>query len=75
MKNNQLLMLFFVFLGLFTNRTERGCTNYLASSYNQDATIDDGTCSYYCGGIDFGQLEVSSEIDLKSIYSIYFDKK
>ncbi len=75
MKNNQLLLLLFVILGLFTNCTERGCRDYLASNYNEDATKDDGTCNYYYGGRDFGQLEVSSETDLNSIYSIYIDDK
>lgn len=53
--------------------TKQGCTDSVSYNYDSDATEDDGSCTYYYGGKNYGQIDVGSEIDLNSLYDIYID--
>ena len=55
------------------DKTVSGCKDSLSYTYNPDATEDDGSCKYYYGGKNFGQIDVGSEIDLDNEYTIYID--
>lgn len=50
---------------------KEGCTDSLSYSYDSDAELDDGSCEYYYGGKDYGQLDIGSERDLDNEYNIY----
>ncbi|PKA82197.1 hypothetical protein ATE92_0323 [Ulvibacter sp. MAR_2010_11] len=50
-----------------------GCTDPLSYSYNSDAVSDNGSCQYYYGGREKGQLDVGSEIDMNNEFDIYVD--
>jgi hypothetical protein len=52
---------------------EEGCTDPISSSYSSTAEVDDGSCTYYYGGKNYGQLDVGAEIDLNDEFDIYFD--
>lgn len=65
-------ILFLIFMQSCT-KEEEGCTDPLSSNYSSSAEIDDGSCSYYYGGRDFGQMDIGSERDLNNEYNIYID--
>lgn len=50
-----------------------GCTDPLSYNYNSNAVLDNGSCEYYYGGRDMGQIDVGSVIDLNNEYNIYID--
>ena len=50
-----------------------GCKDSSAYNYKADATEDDGSCKYYYGGKNFGQIDVGAEIDLNNEYTVYID--
>ena len=50
-----------------------GCTDSLSYNYNPNAVSDDGTCEYYYGGREKGQIDVGSIVDLNNEYNIYID--
>ncbi len=52
-----------------------GCTDPLSYNYNPDAVSDNGSCEYYYGGRDKGQIDVGSTIDLNNEYNIYIDNE
>ncbi|MGZ5243921.1 MAG: hypothetical protein ACXWEY_11580 [Bacteroidia bacterium] len=52
---------------------KEGCTDPLSSSYDSEATDDDGTCNYYYGGREFSQLEVAAIKNSGSQQEIFFD--
>ncbi|RYZ97210.1 MAG: hypothetical protein EOP47_22230 [Sphingobacteriaceae bacterium] len=60
-------------VGFLSSCGKKGCTDPLSSSYDSEATDDDGTCKYYYGGREFGQLEVSAMKNSGSEQEIYFD--
>jgi hypothetical protein len=55
------------------DKTVKGCKDPLSYTYNSEATEDDGTCKYYYGGKNFGQIDVGAEIDLNNEYTVYID--
>ncbi len=73
----QLKLLGFILLVITTLSCEKdeitGCTDSLSYSYNSEAESDDGSCAYYYGGREMGQLDVGAEIDLDNEFDIYFD--
>lgn len=50
-----------------------GCTDPLSYLYDENADTDDGSCAYYYGGRDMGQLDLGSQIDNNNEYDVYFD--
>jgi hypothetical protein len=50
-----------------------GCMDSGSYTYDPTATVDDGSCSYYYGGKEFGQIDVGSQVDLNNEYDIYID--
>jgi hypothetical protein len=50
-----------------------GCTDPLSEDYNSEAVNDDGSCSYFYGGRERGQIDVGSEVDLNNEFDIYID--
>ena len=52
-----------------------GCKDPLSYTYDSEATEDDGSCKYYYGGKNFGQIDVGAEIDLDNEYTVYIDGK
>jgi hypothetical protein len=61
------------FMFFISSCKKKGCIDPLSYSYDSDADKDDGSCGYYYGGRDYGQLDVGSEIDLNNEYDIYID--
>lgn len=57
------------------DKTVMGCKDSLSYTYNAEATEDDGSCKYYYGGKNFGQIDVGAEIDLDNEYTVYIDGK
>lgn len=68
---------YFLFLTslLFTSckKDIEGCTDPLSHNYNSEAVSDNGSCEYYYGGREMGQIDVGSEIDTDNEYDIYID--
>lgn len=56
-----------------SKETNKGCMDSLSSNYDPTATQDDGSCSYYYGGREFGQIDVGAQVDLDNEYDIYID--
>ncbi|OAD92136.1 hypothetical protein A7A78_09425 [Aequorivita soesokkakensis] len=50
-----------------------GCTDSLSYNYNPSAVSDNGTCEYYYGGREKGQIDVGAIVDLNNEYNIYID--
>jgi hypothetical protein len=50
-----------------------GCKDSVSYTYNSEATEDDGSCKYYYGGKNFGQIDVGAEIDMDNVYTVYID--
>lgn len=50
-----------------------GCTDPLSYTYNPEAVTDNGSCEFYYGGRDMGQIDVGSIMDLNNEYNIYID--
>ncbi|MCW9037835.1 hypothetical protein [Altibacter sp.] len=50
-----------------------GCTDSLSYSYNPEAVSDNGSCNYYYGGREKGQIDIGSEIDMNDEFNIYID--
>ncbi len=57
----------------FNSCKKKGCTDSASYAYDADAKTDDGSCKFYYGGKDYGQLDVGSEVDLNNEFDIYFD--
>lgn len=58
---------------LLNSCAKKGCTDYVSYMYDSDAAEDDGTCAYYYGGKNYGQLDVGAVINSNQQYDIYFD--
>ncbi len=60
---------------LFCSSCEKqeGCTDPLSYTYNEEAEVDDGSCSYYYGGAENGQLDIGALSNLNESFDIYFD--
>ncbi|MCD6063575.1 MAG: hypothetical protein K0R82_1486 [Flavipsychrobacter sp.] len=52
---------------------KKGCTDPESYTYSSDADEDDGTCKYYYGGRDYGQLDVGATVDLDNEYTVFID--
>src|SRR5690606_37015628 len=50
-----------------------GCTDSLSYNYDPNAVSDNGTCEYYYGGREKGQIDVGATVDLNNEYNIYID--
>src|SRR5690606_15852512 len=50
-----------------------GCTDPLSYCYDPEAITDNGSCEFYYGGRDMGQIDVGAVIDLNNEYNIYVD--
>lgn len=68
-------ILLFSQLAFFSScdKTVMGCKDSASYSYNAEATEDDGSCKYYYGGKNFGQIDVGSEKDMNNEYTVYID--
>ncbi|WP_432413009.1 hypothetical protein [Rasiella sp. SM2506] len=78
MKSLKILSL--LILCLFLTNCEKdepisGCTDPLSDTYNSEAVNDDGSCSYFYGGREKGQIDVAAEVDLNNEYDIYIDNE
>lgn len=50
-----------------------GCTDPLSYSYDPEAVTDNGSCEFYYGGRDMGQIDVGAVVDMNNEYNIYVD--
>jgi len=62
-----------LFLVSCKEKETKGCMDSASYSYDPTATMDDGSCSYYYGGKEFGQIDVGSQVDMNNEYDIYID--
>lgn len=53
----------------------KGCTDPLSHTYDSEAVTDNGSCRYYYGGREMGQIDIGSEIDLNNEFNIYVDNQ
>jgi len=79
MKNTYLLVLL-LFTACFISCDEKeeevvGCTDSLSYNFNPEAYTDDGSCSYYYGGREMGQIDVGPTVDLNNEYNVYIDNE
>jgi len=75
MKNTYILLVGVIALGFLSSceKEKKGCMDSLSYTYDSEATEDDGSCNFYYGGRDFGQIDVGAEVDLENEYDIYVD--
>ena len=62
-----------LFISCDKDEDNGGCTDPLSYNYDSGADTDNGTCEYYYGGRDMGQIDVGAITDMNNEFDIYFD--
>jgi hypothetical protein len=74
--NPLLAIVLFCFVFISCDKEEEdiaGCTDPLSHTYNSEAVSDNGSCEYYYGGREKGQIDIGSIVDLNNEFDIYID--